>query len=1066
MYLHIARGLLRLLVSTVMGNAKASECGTSNRVCSSRFCFTSYAVRGQRHLVYVMKNKVLEVCAGGALWRLLCMSVVLVSLAFPAVVHADTMQSRAVTGGTGGASDSSTNDYDFEQFGIYYKIMTDRSDLCVSTCRGPREYTGKVVIPETVKYGGKTYKVVSVTGFDESPHVTSITIPRYVETIKRFYGGSAGSGSGMFVKGRGAKATSTVTVQPDLREIVWNADSCTYCGYYYYNQLSMYGSYSWEYCFPNSVERVVFGSNVKSVPKYSFAQCSNLKKIVIPESVKYVGEVLILDDNDNITRYDFKARDCNTALWWPKNRAAVKFHDTMETLPKGYATYLGDATNSITMPSHIKRIAPECFYGSKFTSVSFSPVIEEIGDKAFASCRNLSLSTLPATLKKLGKSVFEDVTFDELSIPGSWDKVGEYTFYGAKISSLILEEGITEVGYEAFSNTGIKKLVMPNSLKHIRSFAFEYLDVDEIVIPDGVEVIESGAFSPKSGSEISYRKITFPKSVKKCHNNSFRKYNQTIDTVIVASVDAGTRIEAGPCRTLIISDGITELPDSVLLWTWPDHALILPESLKRIGKRSLYINSPTVEFSLRFPVGLNSIDEYNSFFGVNTVVWDCENCHSEYNSCSWNGVKNIIIGPNVKFLDNTFVRFGLNDTIEKIVIPENVKEIRNGISLSHFRSVEYNTNAKFVDFVDGVKTVVKDVEARLTIGAQKLVIGENVEYLPSVDCYGVKELEFNASGEGYFGGMRCGELLESVKFGKNVSVIPYGFAMSDADGLKNLTKVEIPHGVKRIGDYAFWYLPEAKTLVIPETVTEIGSQAFNKVPKVESIVIPESVVSMGGYSFMDMSGAKSLKFPGSLTELDRMFMNNERIESLEIPEGVEVIGLRSLSNFKALKSVSLPSTLKRFRESAFENCKVDVVYMRCEAPPSLPVVIDGPDGVYTSESEGIYWPVPFNTDCTLYVPKGCRETYSTRRGWRDIKNIIEMEEDAAIDDVEMDGDGMVAVGVVDGRIEVSGLAADAVVEVYNMSGVMVYRGNAKEIPKLPQSLYIVRYGSHTTKIKI
>lgn len=34
---HIARGLLQLSVLTVMGNAKASECGTDNYVCSPRF---------------------------------------------------------------------------------------------------------------------------------------------------------------------------------------------------------------------------------------------------------------------------------------------------------------------------------------------------------------------------------------------------------------------------------------------------------------------------------------------------------------------------------------------------------------------------------------------------------------------------------------------------------------------------------------------------------------------------------------------------------------------------------------------------------------------------------------------------------------------------------------------------------------------------------------------------------------------------------------------------------------------------------------------------------------------
>ncbi|MCM1518081.1 MAG: leucine-rich repeat domain-containing protein [Pseudoflavonifractor sp.] len=1014
-----------------------------------------------------MKNQVLEVCAARFLSRLLRVMAALVLLAVPAAVYADILQPRAVTGGTGGASDSSTNDYDFEQFGVYYKIMTDRSDLCVSTCRGPKEYMGKVVIPETVKYGGKTYKVVSVTGFDESPHVTSITIPRYVETIKRFYGGSAGSDSGMFVKGRDTRATSTVTVRPDLREIIWNADSCTYCGYYYYNQLSMYGSYSWEYCFPNSVERVVFGRNVKSVPKYSFAQCSNLKEIVIPESVKYVGEVLILDDNDNVTRYDFKARDCNAALWWPKNRTAVKFHDTMETLPKGYATYLGDATNNITMPSHIKRIAPECFYGSKFTSVNFSPVLEEIGDKAFASCRNLSLSTLPTTLKKLGKSVFEDVTFDELSIPGSWDKVGEYAFYGAKISSLILEEGITTVDEYAFLDTGIEKLQMPNSLKYIRAGAFEGLSVDEIVIPDGVEKISYSAFAPKSNGEISFRKVTFPKSVKDCETSSFSKWMQwvkwengslvddsryqIIDTVIVASTGVGMCISAGNCNTLIVNDGITELPDDALRLTRPIKKLILPETLKRIGSYALSFPSDLAsDFVLTFPPNLESLGGGNNFGDVKTIVYDCESCRKEDNYVNYfPKLKNLVIGPHVKFLDKIFWNGDYidRDTIDRLVIPETVKEIRNGyytLPISHV--IEYNASAKAVEFEDGIKRVVKDGDAQLYIQADKLVIGRSVSYLPKLTCYGLKELEFYASGEGDYGEMYARHL-KSVIIGDGVRVIPACFLMS-AD---SLTHIELPNSLRRIGEQAFLYAGELKSLVIPHGVTEIGRLAFHQVPSLESLVIPHSVTKIGDDAFSKAPRLKTLVIPEGVIEIgENAFNDISEVKELSLPSTLVNIGRIAFTFNDQIETLWIPSNVEKLTDPFVRWSKLKNIYILNTVPPQF-------FDVYYYE---------IREDITLYVPKGCKEAYQNAQVWSFFKNIVEMEEDAAIDDVGMDGDGVVAVGVVDGRIEVSGLAADAVVEVYNMSGVMVYRGNADEIPMLPQSLYVVRCGSQTTKIKI
>ena len=50
------------------------------------------------------------------------------------------------------------------------------------------KYSGKVVIPDEVKYEGKDWKVTKVSGFLNCPDVTEITIPRYVTTISGFYG--------------------------------------------------------------------------------------------------------------------------------------------------------------------------------------------------------------------------------------------------------------------------------------------------------------------------------------------------------------------------------------------------------------------------------------------------------------------------------------------------------------------------------------------------------------------------------------------------------------------------------------------------------------------------------------------------------------------------------------------------------------------------------------------------------------------------------------------------------------------------------------------------------------
>ena len=80
---------------------------------------------------------------------------------------------------------------------IYYNYINNNSELAVSY-RGNSydsysyEYSGNVVIPESVTYNGKTYSVTSIGGsaFEKCSGLTSITIPNSVTSIGQwaFYG--------------------------------------------------------------------------------------------------------------------------------------------------------------------------------------------------------------------------------------------------------------------------------------------------------------------------------------------------------------------------------------------------------------------------------------------------------------------------------------------------------------------------------------------------------------------------------------------------------------------------------------------------------------------------------------------------------------------------------------------------------------------------------------------------------------------------------------------------------------------------------------------------------------
>ena len=139
---------------------------------------------------------------------------------------------------------------------------------------------------------------------------------------------------------------------------------------------------------------------------------------------------------------------------------------------------------------------------------------------------------------------------------------------------------------------------------------------------------------------------------------------------------------------------------------------------------------------------------------------------------------------------------------------------------------------------------------------------------------------------------------------------------------------------------------------------------------------------------------------------------------------------------------------------AFYNPSLKTIYCTSKFPPIIFFGQNNDDKFDTFCDETYKF-------AKLYVPAGRGAKYEEAEGWKNFRKIDEM--DAGVE--ETVGEDM-SVRVINGCIVIEGVEDGYSVEVYDMTGKVVYNGAAADIPNMPRGVYVVRIGSKTVKVTV
>ena len=149
----------------------------------------------------------------------------------------------------------------------------------------------------------------------------------------------------------------------------------------------------------------------------------------------------------------------------------------------------------------------------------------------------------------------------------------------------------------------------------------------------------------------------------------------------------------------------------------------------------------------------------------------------------------------------------------------------------------------------------------------------------------------------------------TVNIGANVTKIPaYLFhPYSSGNSAPNIVTVNFAEGsvCESIGNYAFAYCNNMKSVTIPDSITNINERAFYICSNLASVTIPDSVESLGSYAFASCTALSELTIGNSVQNIGSYaFRNCSNLTSVTIPDNVATIGDFAFRNCYALTEIN------------------------------------------------------------------------------------------------------------------------------------------------------------------
>ena len=271
----------------------------------------------------------------------------------------------------------------------------------------------------------------------------------------------------------------------------------------------------------SQITSFVFGDSVQTVPWYICKNMSKLDTVVLPPSVKSLGQA---------------------AFMYCTSLKSINLPVTQKALPQSFLEGCS-SLESIELPATLTTVGTYAFEGcTKLSNVNLHEGLTTINNRAFYNCK-LSDVTIPSTVTTIGAKAFQSnpltaVTWLPKNCTTSSDS--DAPFYStnsqitsfvfgdsvqtvpwyicknmSKLDTILLPPTVTSVGQRAFMYcTGLKTMEFPQGLKTLATSVLEgCTGLQSVIIPSSVTTINTDAFYNCTGLQAIYNYAFTPQTI-------------------------------------------------------------------------------------------------------------------------------------------------------------------------------------------------------------------------------------------------------------------------------------------------------------------------------------------------------------------------------------------------------------------------------------------------------------------------------------------------------------------------------------------------------------------------